>query len=293
MLNITNCPVCNNPGQAHFLTCEDYTVSHERFNIVSCTDCGFKFTNPIPDPNDLGSYYKSEDYISHSETRKDLVSRAYHLVRNYTLSKKLKLISKYASKGIILDYGAGTGRFLAHCKTAGWTVNGIEPDEGARKIARGEGIVLWPDLNSSPKETSIKYDVITLWHVLEHVADLNPTLTFLKGKLKAGGTLFIAVPNHLSDDAQYYGEHWAAYDVPRHLYHFDPDSIKRLLASHQLSLIETLPMKFDSYYVSLLSEKYKTGKTRYAPAVRRGWISNLKAAATGNYSSLIYIFRHN
>jgi len=293
MHNYTSCPVCKNQNFEPFISCEDHTVSHEKFNIVSCTNCNFKFTNPIPDITNLGNYYKSEDYISHSNTRKGIISQLYHLVRNHTLKGKLKLISSYVSRGTILDYGCGTGMFLDVCQNAGWRSLGMEPDAGARQIAKNMKLKVYPDkteLNLAHKDE--KFDAITLWHVLEHVTDLEETLGFFKTKLNRDGVLLIAVPNYTSYDAKHYKEYWAAYDVPRHLYHFEVESINLLLSGHGFALVNTLPMKFDSFYVSMLSEKYKTGSIKYFKAFLTGLKSNLRANSSSDYSSVIYAFKH-
>lgn len=293
MFNHTNCPVCKKTEFTPFLQCKDYTVSQETFQIVQCKFCDFKFTNPIPDLDKLGNYYKSEDYISHSNTKQGIVSKLYHAVRNYTLRGKLNLLKSYVSRGTLLDYGCGTGMFLKVCKDAGWKVFGMEPDADARKIAASMSVSSAGDKNDLKGILgSEQLDIITLWHVLEHVTDLEETLSFFKERLKETGRLIIAVPNHQSFDAKHYQEHWAAYDVPRHLYHFEPRTIQRLLESHGFVLEKTLPMKFDSFYVSMLSEKYKTGSIRYLKAFLNGLKSNLKAGKEMNYSSLIYVFRH-
>lgn len=293
MHNHIYCPVCKEQSFEHFLTCEDHTVSHEKFNIVACASCGFKFTNPIPDIQELGRYYKAENYISHSNTRKGLVAKIYHLVRNYTLKKKLRLISTYVSRGTILDYGCGTGMFLDVCQQAGWRALGTEPDDRARNFAKEMRLKVYPDkISLSQSHGEERFDAITLWHVLEHITDLDQTLSYFKSKLGKDGVLVVAVPNYTSFDAQHYKEFWAAYDVPRHLYHFDKGSVSRLLSHFGFSLKEALPMKFDSFYVSMLSEKYKTGSIRYFNAFLRGLKSNLKAKQPENYSSVIYVFKH-
>jgi len=292
MYNILSCPVCKNQSFSPFITCEDHTVSHEKFNIVSCEKCEFKFTNPIPDISNLGSYYKSEDYISHSNTKRGLVSKLYHFVRSYTLKKKLRLLSSHVSRGTVLDYGCGTGMFLDVCETAGWRSLGIEPDAGARKIAKDMKLKVYPgktELNNDHKDE--KFDAITLWHVLEHVTDLEETLNFFKVKLNRDGVLIIAVPNYTSYDAKHYQEFWAAYDVPRHLYHFEIETITLLLSNFGFKLEATFPMKFDSFYVSMLSEKYKNGSVKYLSAFLNGLKSNLKAKSPSNYSSVIYAFK--
>ena len=292
MKTITNCPVCNSHTFVPFLTCKDYTVSKQDFNIVSCTNCNFKFTDPRPEDENLGDYYKSEEYISHSNTSKGIVSKLYHIVRNYTLKNKIRLVSKYVSRGTIIDYGCGTGMFLNICKQNGWKTYGMEPDSGAGKIASEMGLRVLNNKQSLKESIgSSQVDAITLWHVLEHVTDLNETLTFFKETLKQEGVLIIAVPNYTSYDAEHYRQYWAAYDLPRHLYHFEINTISKLLLPYGFKLIETKPMKFDSFYVSMLSEKYKTGSVKYLSAFLTGLKSNLKAKSTKDYSSVIYVFK--
>jgi 2-polyprenyl-3-methyl-5-hydroxy-6-metoxy-1,4-benzoquinol methylase len=292
MKNINNCPVCANSHYSTYITCKDHTVSQLDFSIVSCQNCEFKFTNPRPEDDQLGDYYKSEDYISHSDTSRGMVAKLYKLVRNYTLRKKLELVSRYVSRGTILDYGCGTGMFLDHCRNSSWETFGMEPDAGAAKIASGMQLNVYPNKESlSLALENRTLDAISLWHVLEHVTDLGDTLTFFKERLSPNGVLIIAVPNYRSADATKYKQYWAAYDVPRHLYHFDIKTISRLLKDYGFTLSETHPMKFDSYYVSMLSEKYKTGRVRYFRAFISGLISNMKARSTGDYSSRIYVFK--
>jgi 2-polyprenyl-3-methyl-5-hydroxy-6-metoxy-1,4-benzoquinol methylase len=273
--------------------CKDYTVSQETFQIVSCKGCGFKFTNPRPANDKLGDYYKSEEYISHSNTSKGLISKLYKIVRNYTLKGKLNLVAKHSSKGNLLDYGCGTGMFLSVAKSSTWNVYGIEPDSGAREFAVKEnGLTVYPDLGTAHKFwEGTQFNCITLWHVLEHVTELNDTLTWFNTKLNQNGTLIIAVPNHKSYDAEYYKEHWAAYDLPRHLYHFEQKTMVEIVQKAGFKHIESLPMKFDSFYVSMLSEKYKTGKINYISAFLNGLKSNMMAKEASRYSSVIYVFK--
>jgi SAM-dependent methyltransferase len=285
---ISNCPVCGGEDFESFITCKDYTVSQERFTIVSCKSCNFKFTNPRPADSDIGRYYKSQEYVSHSDTKKGLINRLYHLVRTKTLKQKLKLISKYVSRGTILDYGCGTGMFLKTCSDAGWNAYGFEPDPDARALVAAKGLKAE---TSKSNLASSKYDIITLWHVLEHVTDLEETLRFFSNTVSDKGRLIIAVPNYTSADARHYKEFWAGYDVPRHIYHFEINTIKQLLGRFGFSLEECLPMVFDSYYVSMLSEKYKTGSINYFKAFMSGLRSNNKAKAPHEYSSVIYVFK--
>jgi len=292
MKNLDTCPVCKSSSFKNSLVCKDYTVSQESFNIVVCEACGFNFTNPRPEDTIIGNYYKSEDYISHSDTKKGLISQLYHIVRNYTLNKKVNLINHFVSRGTILDYGCGTGMFLKTCLDNDWKCYGIEPDSDAIKLATRKELNVFQSkelLNSF--DSNLFFDAITLWHVLEHVTDLDDTLNFFKSKLKTNGVLVIAVPNHKSFDAQLYKEHWAAYDVPRHLYHFHKETVEKLLGNFGFTLVNTKPMRFDSFYVSMLSEKYKTGKINYFKAFINGLTSNLKAKSSADYSSVIYVFK--
>ena len=292
METLSNCPICNSSEINSFLVCKDHTVSRETFIIVQCVSCGFKFTNPRPEENKLGDYYKSEDYVSHSNTKKGFINSTYQMVRKYTLLKKLQLISKYFKTGNILDIGCGTGEFLNTCKQAKWNTIGIEPSADARKMAVESFGLDVRDEGEIYNLESESFDVITMWHVLEHVPKLNERIEDLKRLIKPNGIIIIAVPNCNSLDAQIYKENWAAYDVPRHLYHFTPKDIESVFKKHDLKLFRVLPMVFDSFYVSMLSEKIKTGNTNFIKAIWNGFRSNMAAIKSGKtYSSQIYLIR--
>jgi 2-polyprenyl-3-methyl-5-hydroxy-6-metoxy-1,4-benzoquinol methylase len=286
---LEHCPICGKEEFKNFLVVTDNAVSKESFVIVECENCTLKFTNPRPDQASIGKYYESEEYISHTNTKSGIINRAYHVVRSITTKQKVELINRHSpAKGTILDYGCGTGVFLTACKNDGWKVKGVEPNARARAEAEKEtGGTISQDLQELAGE---KFEVITLWHVLEHIHTLNETLETLIRLLQEDGTLIIAVPNADSHDAQQYKADWAAYDVPRHLYHFTQPTMKRLLKKHKMQLQEVLPMKFDAYYVSLLSEKQKEGKTKMISSVVNGYKSNSYAEKNGkDYSSLIFV----
>lgn len=270
-----------------FLECKDYTVSKEVYQVMINKEYEMLVTNPVP--KNVANYYKSEDYISHTDSKKSLLDKVYQGVKNSTLKKKLKLMNSFntVSKNI-LDLGAGTGDFLKVCQNNSWKVFGVEPSLDARNIAKEKGIVLKEELLQIKNK---KFDVITLWHVLEHIENLSEYLLKLKELLSDNGRLIIAVPNYKSYDAKYYKEFWAAFDVPRHLWHFSQKSIHILFYKEKMIVEKKIPMKFDSYYVSLLSEKYKTGKMNFIKAFYIGFISNLKAKTTSEYSSLIYVLK--
>jgi SAM-dependent methyltransferase len=293
LIEVKTCPVCSEQDYENFLTLKDHSISGETFHISKCKTCGFRFTNPIPSEDTIGKYYQSEDYISHSDTNKGVINKLYHLVRKQSLKSKLALINQSGSeKGTILDIGCGTGYFLQACKENNWKIEGMEPDPGARALAeKNTGQTIYSNLFDLPGEK--KYDVITLWHVLEHVHKLNESIQHIHKLLKDNSRLIIAVPNCNSYDSIIYKQYWAAYDVPRHLYHFTPPDMDKLLKKHSFQLLGTKPMVFDSFYVSMLSDKYKFGKTNYLRAFYNGFVSNIKASSDKNYSSLIYLFKKN
>jgi 2-polyprenyl-3-methyl-5-hydroxy-6-metoxy-1,4-benzoquinol methylase len=285
--HISTSPLNNSKLQA-FLSCKDHSVSNETFSILRDETSDLLITSPRPDLTDLSKYYESAAYISHTDARKTLFDRIYQVVRNHTIRKKIRLINSFgASKKTVLDIGAGTGDFLHACKKANWFVEGIEPNEKARGIAE---LKLDQKFGSDISELAGKtYDVITMWHVLEHVPNLEGYLEQLNHLLKENGKLVIAVPNHNSFDANYYGKYWAAYDVPRHLWHFSQKAIKTLFRKEKMTIVKTIPLKFDAYYISLLSEKYENGNMNLLKATYVGWRSNFRAKRSGEYSSLIYV----
>mgnify|MGYP001190355659 CR=1 FL=1 len=293
MTEVKSCPICGGTAFKTYITTKDYSVSNETFTLQECITCGFVFTNPRPSETDLDRYYQSDNYISHSDKPRTFFDRIYWLAREYALRNKFELVNSYLPK-TILDYGCGTGAFLEYCKRQGLAVTGMEPSPTARTIAARK--IKPAAVHKSIDDLIDTYDVITLWHVLEHIPDLQDTIIKLSKALSENGTLIVAVPNITSWESTQYNEYWAAYDVPRHLWHFSPRTITRLLAKHNLLLKEVRPMKLDSFYVSLLSEKYrrqnKAGLFGMINALKNGMLSNLKARKTGAYSSLIYIFRH-
>lgn len=291
-IHYTQCPVCASTSLKNTWKATDHTVSGEQFDIAVCENCTLAFTQDVPDAASIGPYYKSENYISHSNTSKGLVNRIYHAVRKRTLADKRKLIisATGAKKGTLLDVGSGTGAFVNEMKEHGWTVTGLEPDGDARKVAGTDYGVQLDDIDQFYKLQPASFTAITLWHVLEHVHDLHPYVQQLRNLLTDDGRLFIAVPNYTAYDARVYREHWAAFDVPRHLYHFSPASMQVLMQKNGLNVREYKPMWYDSFYIALLSSKYKNGGTHWLGAGFTGLMSNLKAA--GNVkrcSSVIYV----
>ena len=285
-----------NSNKKPYLSCIDYTVSNKKFDLIYNAKLDMLETFPQPKVEELGSYYQSSDYISHTDAKKSLIDKVYQIVKKYALNRKLKLINSFnTSENNLLDIGCGTGDFLVTCKSNGWNVVGVEPNNNAKKLAesklnRQSTSTIFSDIDQL---TSEKFDVITLWHVLEHVPNLELYISKLKSLLKPNGVLVIAVPNFKSFDALYYKQYWAAFDVPRHLWHFSQTAIQKLFSKQEMDLVKILPMKFDSYYVSLLSEKYKTSRSNFIKAFYVGFKSNLKAMSSKEYSSLIYVLKNS
>jgi len=294
--NVQQCPVCDGKAFYPFLTCTDFFVSGEQFRIKQCNSCGFKITENIEDEDNIGRYYQSENYISHSNTSKGIVNSVYHSVRKYMLDRKRRLVEKATGirNGDILDVGTGTGFFLNEMKENGWQVTGTEKSSDAREFAKKEF-----NLDNLPSEKLFtlnknSFDAITLWHVLEHIHLLNENMETFARLLKNDGKLIIAVPNHESSDAKHYKEFWAAYDVPRHIWHFAPKQMKQLGEKHGFKLASLHTMPFDSFYVAMLSEKYKKSKMALFKGIFYGKLSWLNSIFNSEKcSSVIYVFGKN
>ncbi len=288
----TQCPICSCATLTPYLTVQDESISNQQFNLVQCPQCNVVLTQDAPNQDDIAAYYASTNYVSHTNTKRGIINYIYHKVRTITLRQKLKWITQYTQlkQGNILDIGAGTGAFIQLMNKHQWHSTGIEPDASARTIAANVHNVTLLSTTALKRLPHYQYHAITLWHVLEHVHELNEYGTMLHNLLHTNGKIFIAVPNYTSYDAQHYKAKWAAYDVPRHLYHFSPRSIEQYAAKHGFNLIATKPMWYDSVYVSMLSEKYKKGNI--LKAITIGYISNLKALFNiKNCSSLVYILQ--
>ena len=273
-----------------FITVKDFSVSGESFSLLLNEEYQILKTHPQPTLDKLGSYYEFEDYISHTDGKRTLFEKMYHFIKRKAIRDKVSLINSHQPlKGRILDIGAGTGDFLLECKNQNWEILGIEPNDKAKGIAVGKGIKFGDTIE---KLESNSFDVITMWHVLEHVPDVEHQVAELKRLLKPSGTIIIAVPNFKSYDAQYYKEFWAAYDVPRHLWHFSKTAIEKLFDKQNMNLEDIKPMWFDSFYVSLLSEKYKSGKMNFISGFFIGLISNVSGLFKKEFSSHIYVLKN-
>lgn len=273
-----------------YLVVKDYSVSKELFSLLYNKEYDLLKTHPFPNLDLLPKYYESEDYISHTDGQRSFFEKLYHFVKKRAIQNKVNLINSYhKNKGTLLDVGCGTGDFIVEAKKQGWNAIGFEPNPTAKQLATTKNVLTIDDLFAL---TPHSFDVITLWHVLEHVPNLEAYIQNLKRILKPDGTLIVAVPNYKSFDAVYYKKYWAAYDVPRHLWHFSKISIKRLFSDVEMKLECVLPMRFDSFYVSMLSEKHKTGKLNFIKAFVIGFRSNVVGLVKKEYSSHIYVLKN-
>lgn len=289
---LKECPVCSGSDFSSFLEGKDYFLSRECFSIQSCNHCGFKFTNPRPDFDHASKYYETEKYISHNAKDGGLIAAVYRIARFFAIRKKFSIIQSLSPGRRLLDVGCGTAELLNYCRKNGMDVKGVEPNARARDFAKQNySIEVFQKLNDL-KEEERKFDCISLWHVLEHLPSLAQSLKDIDDLLQPMGVLIIAVPNAESWDAGHYGKFWAAYDLPRHLYHFSESSLRRLLENHSFEIVEKIPQKLDAYYISLLSEQYKSGSRNLVKATINGLRSNFNACKRKHgYSSIIFAIR--
>lgn len=287
---MNTCPWCGNQSENSYLKVKDYFLTQEDFEILKCDQCGLLFTTPQPDPNEIGKYYQSDEYYSHQQNKTGFIPRVYERVKSVNLKNKASMAISDLKSGNLLDIGCGVGDFLCQVKKLGWNVMGIEPSDDAKKIAQ-ERLGFTP---LSPSEydqiPDQSFDVITMWHVLEHVSDLYFQMKELVRLLKPGGRLIIALPNYKSFDSCYYKDKWAAWDVPRHLNHFSPECIQSIFSTVGFQYLDTKKLVWDAYYISFLSEKYLKHSLPLIRGAFVGLKSNLKARRSGLYSSLVYRF---
>ena len=291
---LTACPSCGSQHFDHYLKTKDYFFTKKDFKLSRCNECTLVFTNPIPSVDKLSSFYESEKYLSHNATKISLIDIVYRIARQINIRRKYKLINKYKKPSKVLDIGTGTGELLHYFKENGWETIGIEPNNSARKFASEKnGLSVFTEEKLEELEEK-SFDLIMMWHVLEHVVKLNERIEQIKRLLKSDGVIIIGVPNINSPDFHYYQKYWAGLDAPRHLYHFSETSIRNLFKRHSIRIIQSWPMKLDAYYVSLLSEKYRGNKFAYFNAFLRGFKSNIKARKqNNNYSSMIFVAKEN
>jgi SAM-dependent methyltransferase len=285
------CPLCQSGNLSFFLKTKDFMLSQEDYEIWKCASCGFIFTQNAPGPEVIGKYYQSQEYISHSDTKKGLMNRLYHMARSFMLGEKFRMVRRAAEGKALLDIGTGTGYFPAYMKQKGYTATGVEVDPKARAFAEQEfGLKVHPPEDFLSGKINGKFDAITLWHVLEHIHDLHLYLERMKEYLAPGGVLIIALPNCTSLDARHYREFWAGYDVPRHLWHFTPSTVEKLAGKHGLNIPKMKRLPLDPFYNSMLSEKYKGNKLYLVSGMIIGKLAYLESLFSLKKSSSVVYF---
>jgi 2-polyprenyl-3-methyl-5-hydroxy-6-metoxy-1,4-benzoquinol methylase len=289
-----NCPLCGSANIAHYLTTKDHMLTGEVFDIWKCNDCSFIFTQGIPPSGEIGHYYQGPEYISHSDTRKGLMNKLYHMGRSFMQGEKYRMVSKVANGKNLLDIGCGTGYFPAYMKRKGYKVAGVEVDPGAREFARKEfGLAVYTPEEFLNYKIEGKFDVITLWHVLEHLDDFNLYFERMLAQLTPSGSMVIALPNCSAHDARHYKEFWAGYDVPRHLWHFTPSTFSLLADKHGLKVTKMKRLPLDPYYNSMLSEKYKGNKLFMISGTIIGKLALIESLFDlKKSSSIVYFVNH-
>jgi 2-polyprenyl-3-methyl-5-hydroxy-6-metoxy-1,4-benzoquinol methylase len=294
LINYHSCPLCGSQDISSFLQAKDHLLTHETFNIFRCHSCSFRFTQDTPPADEIGKYYRSQDYISHSDTRKGLISKLYHLGRTIMLRKKYGMVKKTSTGKNLMDIGCGTGYFPSFMKQNGYKVSGVEADPKAREFAEKEfGIRVYTPGDFLNHRIEGKFDVITLWHVLEHLDDFNLYLERMLEHLTPGGSLLIALPNCSALDARYYKEFWAGYDVPRHLWHFTPSTLKNLTEKHGLKILKMKRLMLDPFYNSMLSEKYRGNRAFMIFGIAIGKLAYIESLfSIKKSSSVVYILKH-
>ncbi|MBQ8224952.1 MAG: class I SAM-dependent methyltransferase [Bacteroides sp.] len=294
-IHIDTCPLCGYQTSEQALMCVDRYASGETFHVARCASCGFLFTQDFPAESEIGVYYETPDYISHTDTKRGLMNTLYHYVRNYMLRRKARLVEQAlgVKRGRLLDIGTGTGYFPAVMQRRGWAVQAIEKSEQARGFARDHfGLQVHPDEALMEGLTGERFDVITLWHVMEHLEHLDEVWQRLNALLTDNGVLIVAVPNAASWDAKHYGADWAAYDVPRHLWHFTPVSMLQWGMKHGFVPVKRLPMPFDAFYVSMLTEQHLKHRFSFLRGLVTGTLAWLATwGGKDRSSSMIYLFR--
>ena len=291
-VNQNRCLICESKNIKDSIKLKDHSHTGEFFSVVQCCECGFNFTQDVPDEQSIGPYYKSENYVSHSDTQKGFFFKIYHSVRNYMLKKKRNLVCTQTelNSGKLLDIGTGTGYFPNAMIEAGWKVEGIEQDEKTRSYAASKFGFSVYDTSEFYKLPTEGFDAVTMWHVLEHVHNLDGYLKKIFSILKPNGILVVAVPNHKSFDQNHYKEFWAAWDIPIHLWHFNPFTMKKLMEKYGFKVEKKVPMPFDAVYVSMLSEQYKSGSK--LPGLFKGILFALRGKFNPDKcSSVIYVIK--
>jgi 2-polyprenyl-3-methyl-5-hydroxy-6-metoxy-1,4-benzoquinol methylase len=292
-LETPDCLICNSTEKKPFYQVSNRFNQKESFDLVKCPNCNFVYLSPRPTADAIGVYYEVEEYQPHQANARNAADVLYQRVRIWNNRYKRKTIEKYKKNGNILDYGCGTGEFLLEMNVSGWKTYGYEPLTKAANIARNHGLNILKSLQNYQGGA----DIITLWHVLEHIHDARGIIKTLQQIMAPEAYLIIAVPNYQSFDAKIFKQNWVAFDAPRHLYHFTPETMTLFLESMNFQIVSYKTLYFDPWYNSLLSAKIEAKNKKFKLLIQ-SLSKSLIAATIANLqsffikkrsSSLIYI----
>jgi 2-polyprenyl-3-methyl-5-hydroxy-6-metoxy-1,4-benzoquinol methylase len=293
--NISTCPVCGSPEFefSHYLNVPDWLVSKENFELKKCGNCSFIFTANAPLLENAGPYYESEEYVEHTDTNKGLIYGVYHQARKLMLKFKLSNIRSYSKSTKLLDIGSGSGYFINYMKQNGYNVSGVEISDKAVALCKDKFDI---SVNSPTEFLAEKlpkdFDIITMWHVFEHVYSFNEYFDILHKSLKENGHVFVALPNPNCFEAKHYKNYWNGFDTPRHLWHFTPKTFKQFAEGHGFEMISMKRLPLDPFFNAMVSSSYKSGLKFLPYTFTIGLISFINGLINRDKaSSLIYILK--
>jgi 2-polyprenyl-3-methyl-5-hydroxy-6-metoxy-1,4-benzoquinol methylase len=293
---VESCPLCKGVELVLCHKSTDSLVSGDLFSVYKCTSCDFHVTSPRPTSGSVGSYYNSASYVSHNDVAKGWIPKIYRVVRDIMIRHKLRIVGRYKEKAPgknnMLDVGCGTGEFLLKSKKMGYNTTGFEPDINASETASNKGLSIITKEDRLNELSPNYFDVVTLWHVLEHMYHPKDKIEVLEKILSDNGIMIVAIPEYKSFDGGYYKQNWAGWDLPRHVYHYNESTLTRLMDELNFKLIGKHSLMFDSFYISLLSEKNLNTRLGTIRAIIIGFLSNIMAIFSSYpFSSQIYVFK--
>ena len=246
-----NCIICSSESTSPFLMINDRLANiKEDFQLVKC-ECGLVYLNPRPKFENIKKFYQSHEYDPHKNLKNNFRDKTYKIVQKLTLKWKHKIITSFITTGALLDIGGGRGAFAKFMKEKGWEVT-LQENFGKidKRINGLHHIKKLEELDCSDK-----FDVITLWHSLEHIHDIHALFNKINKFLNPVGILLIAVPNINAPERKFYNKNWAPYDAPRHLYHFNLSSLTLLCSNYGYEIVQKFSLYQDTPYNILLSIK--------------------------------------
>ena len=266
----------------------DELTSNDSFNLYWDKKRKIAWTD-VSNTKDLSKYYKSDQYISHNTMNKSFIQILYNVVRSIMFHYKYRTLKSFVKPlDKLLDIGCGVGNFLSFMGKKNLNVTGVENNSIALEICKKKNLKVYDSIENLSDEL---FDIVSLWHVLEHLPRPNKIIEKIYDLLSSEGVLVIAVPNFSSHDREHYQNRWAALDVPRHLWHFTPDGLEEMLSSAGFELLKKNPLFFDVFYISFLSEKHKGNKLAFILAAIKGCYFSILSFFTKKHSTISFVFK--